>query len=143
MITPRTALEDVADNPRFVETMPRRGYRFIATVEGYTPSQAEAQPTLKKHLAALTTKWTWLAIGATVLVLMSAFALTRFLRKSADPSSSAAEAVPAVSMPGIQIHAAISPDGRQIAFAESGQRPGIYITLVNGGKSLRLTGTNS
>ena len=30
----RTALGDTADNPRFVETLPRRGYRFIAPVQG-------------------------------------------------------------------------------------------------------------
>ena len=30
----REALDDSADNPRFVETIPRRGYRFIAPVQG-------------------------------------------------------------------------------------------------------------
>jgi eukaryotic-like serine/threonine-protein kinase len=30
----RTALGDSADNPRFVETIPRRGYRFVAILEG-------------------------------------------------------------------------------------------------------------
>src|SRR5580698_9669781 len=29
----REVLDDSADNPRFVETLPRRGYRFIAPVE--------------------------------------------------------------------------------------------------------------
>ena len=29
----REALNDSADNPRFVETLPRRGYRFIAPVD--------------------------------------------------------------------------------------------------------------
>jgi serine/threonine protein kinase len=29
----REVLEDSADNPRFIETLPRRGYRFIAPVE--------------------------------------------------------------------------------------------------------------
>jgi eukaryotic-like serine/threonine-protein kinase len=29
----RAALGDDADNPRFIETLPRRGYRFLATVE--------------------------------------------------------------------------------------------------------------
>src|SRR3979490_3078316 len=29
----RTALGDSAENPRLVETLPRRGYRFIAAVE--------------------------------------------------------------------------------------------------------------
>src|SRR5467141_5059828 len=30
----REALGDAADNPRFIETLPRRGYRFIAPVTG-------------------------------------------------------------------------------------------------------------
>src|SRR2546426_6752352 len=29
----REALGDSADNPRFVETLPRRGYRFVGTVD--------------------------------------------------------------------------------------------------------------
>src|ERR1700686_5632395 len=29
----RDALNDSADNPRFIQTVPRRGYRFIASVE--------------------------------------------------------------------------------------------------------------
>src|ERR1035441_11044142 len=29
----REALSDSAENPRYVETLPRRGYRFVATVE--------------------------------------------------------------------------------------------------------------
>ncbi len=34
----RQALNDSADNPRFVETLPRRGYRFIAPVETFGAS---------------------------------------------------------------------------------------------------------
>src|SRR5215472_6492713 len=30
----REALGDSADNPRFIETLPRRGYRFLASVTG-------------------------------------------------------------------------------------------------------------
>src|SRR5262252_2319040 len=30
----REALGDTADTPRFIETLPKRGYRFIATVNG-------------------------------------------------------------------------------------------------------------
>jgi DNA-binding winged helix-turn-helix (wHTH) protein/TolB-like protein len=33
----RTALGDAAENPRFLETMPKRGYRFIAPVEPVAP----------------------------------------------------------------------------------------------------------
>src|SRR5688572_609178 len=33
----RAALGDDADNPRFVETLPRRGYRFIARLDASAP----------------------------------------------------------------------------------------------------------
>ena len=41
----RAALDDDAETPRFVETLPRRGYRFIGSVNGFeqTPA-AEARP---------------------------------------------------------------------------------------------------
>src|ERR1700688_1167145 len=34
----REVLGDASENPRFVETIPRRGYRFIAPVVGLAPS---------------------------------------------------------------------------------------------------------
>ena len=43
----REALGDSADNPRFVETLPRRGYRFIAPVEG-NPDSGEDVRELEK-----------------------------------------------------------------------------------------------
>src|SRR2546423_11049047 len=35
----RAALGDDADNPRFVETLPRRGYRFVAPVASESPAR--------------------------------------------------------------------------------------------------------
>jgi TolB-like protein/DNA-binding winged helix-turn-helix (wHTH) protein len=35
----REALDDSAENPRFIETLPRRGYRFIASVQSATTGQ--------------------------------------------------------------------------------------------------------
>ncbi|HMF91080.1 MAG TPA: transcriptional regulator, partial [Candidatus Angelobacter sp.] len=40
----RDALGDNAENPRFVETVPRRGYRFIAPVSIKAPESAVAAP---------------------------------------------------------------------------------------------------
>ena len=39
----RAALGDDADNPRFVETLPRRGYRFLATVQ-IEDAEAPSEP---------------------------------------------------------------------------------------------------
>src|SRR2546430_9124390 len=38
----RSALGDSAENPRLVETLPRRGYRFIAAVDGPVPEEEQA-----------------------------------------------------------------------------------------------------
>jgi len=53
----REALGDSAENPRFVETIPRRGYRFIAPVEGNSarpsqPAQKE-RPSPRKQAHAI------------------------------------------------------------------------------------------
>src|SRR5713226_5018186 len=42
----REALGDSADNPRFVETLPRRGYRLLAGVEGPDHRASAAEATL-------------------------------------------------------------------------------------------------
>jgi DNA-binding winged helix-turn-helix (wHTH) protein len=54
--TLRRALCDSHKNPRFIETLPRRGYRFIATVEGApaaaAPAEQSASPTAAAASAA-------------------------------------------------------------------------------------------
>ena len=40
----RETLGDSAETPRFIETLPRRGYRFIAPVERDQPPVVEADP---------------------------------------------------------------------------------------------------
>jgi len=50
----RAALGDDADNPRFVETLPRRGYRFIASLrDGETVSILPVMSDFKARLAVL------------------------------------------------------------------------------------------
>ena len=78
----REALSDEANNPRFVETIPRRGYRFIAPVSienSAGPPRAIQPPTeqpvkqegvMPPKKAALQPAWTWamLAIAALIIV---------------------------------------------------------------------------
>ena len=50
----REALSDSADSPRYIETLPRRGYRFIAAVEWIAPvcAAVAASPELQPAPAA-------------------------------------------------------------------------------------------
>src|SRR4030088_952788 len=40
----REVLSDSSENPRFIKTLPRRGYRFVAPVEERPASQTETTP---------------------------------------------------------------------------------------------------
>ncbi len=88
----RTALGDSADNPRFIETVPRRGYRFIAPVhkEGGT---AEVSPAIvelqigssaqdRKSVFSKRPGWMVAIVLATVVVVAGAFLLFRPARKA-------------------------------------------------------------
>jgi DNA-binding winged helix-turn-helix (wHTH) protein/TolB-like protein len=72
----RSALGDSADNPRFVQTLPRKGYKFIAPVQimGVTADTAaslEPPAPAAQNAAGSRGRWPWLAVVAVVLVAMS------------------------------------------------------------------------
>jgi len=48
----RSALGDSADSPRFVETLPKRGYRFIAPVAGLLQDHADSEERLRPERGA-------------------------------------------------------------------------------------------
>ncbi len=56
----REALGDSADTPRFVETLPRRGYRFVYPVQG--PPVAAVYD--RRPQGAATGRWPWPALGS-------------------------------------------------------------------------------
>src|SRR5437868_701055 len=56
----RLALGDQADNPRFVETLPRRGYRFIAPIDKLSSPTSELPPP-QRSSQGLTSKTRWIA----------------------------------------------------------------------------------
>lgn len=75
----RQALNDSADNPRFVETLPRRGYRFIAPIQAVAPSgdarEANEQDQADRpqnSAAVLHQRWpgTWKVSGVVLLVIL-------------------------------------------------------------------------
>jgi Tol biopolymer transport system component/DNA-binding winged helix-turn-helix (wHTH) protein len=136
----RLALGDQADNPRFVETLPRRGYRFIAPVDKPSPpaSAILSSPTLPQSLPR-TPRWKWAVVAG--LVALSAVGTWRFTRNHAEASLPPLEVVPMAALPGFQSDPAFSRDGNQVAFAFGAERDksGIYTTMVDGDKPLRLT----
>jgi eukaryotic-like serine/threonine-protein kinase len=82
----RSALSDSADTPRFIETLPRRGYRFIFPVSLATEtpdSSAAAARAQPQQSATKTTRLPWAAVAASTAVLVAAgvFAWWSFFRE--------------------------------------------------------------
>jgi TolB-like protein/DNA-binding winged helix-turn-helix (wHTH) protein/Flp pilus assembly protein TadD len=70
----RTALDDSAETPRFIETVARHGYRFIAPVEWVIPAASAAPPRrASPHLR----RRVWIAAAAIALLLAAGAMLYR------------------------------------------------------------------
>jgi Tol biopolymer transport system component/DNA-binding winged helix-turn-helix (wHTH) protein len=149
----RQALTDPADHPKFIETLPRIGHRFMVPVEWVTEDSqkgtlAESVTPGGGALASARERTTiglhsvgnlrWMAVGCTILVALCGIAVWGFIRsRTALPPI---EVVPLVGLPGMENDPAFSPDGNQVAFAiRNPAHSGIYTTVVGGEKSLRLT----
>ncbi len=157
----REALGDSAENPRFVETLPKRGYRFIGKVKPEAPVvMAIAKPPQSVELTAVPTakswsggkKWTWGLAG--VAVVVAAAVLFIWLARKPDNSrldshlnSQPMTTVPFTSYPGQETTPSFSPDGSRIAFSwDDGKGNGagkpefdLYVKAIGSETLLRLT----
>lgn len=105
----RLALEDSASRPRYVQTVPRRGYRFIASVEpAVTVSPAAppaAEPTVEPRSSVRSwTRWPrWAHIAAAALtVLAVSFIVIAWGRPAAAVNVRAAAVMPFANLAGDQ-----------------------------------------
>jgi eukaryotic-like serine/threonine-protein kinase len=127
----REALGDAADNPRFIETLPRRGYRFIAPV-----TIIAATPPNVRRL------WRTLAPIAALALAMFAISAALWLR-SPTRLSDRSQWVPLTKLPDPVSQPALSPDGRMLVFIRGDSTffgPGqVYIKMLPDGQPVQLT----
>ena len=119
----RAALGDSADVPRYVETLPRRGYRFIFPVapptaldSGAPSVDAEAEV----KAATRSSRFLWAAAGATIVIVgLIVGGWWFFSRKTYAPMQLSAELPVGAGIDrffGAQL--ALSPDGTHIVVSE-------------------------
>lgn len=132
----RDALGDSADTPRFVETVARRGYRFIAPVS--TPATAGGElaapqgsipgttliPELRRHK--------WLLGIAVITVVVVGSLVMHFVRRPAVKPGTFQRRLTANRSETPVLSAALSPSGKYLAFADT---TGIYLRQVYGGET--------
>jgi DNA-binding winged helix-turn-helix (wHTH) protein len=130
----RLALGDSADNPRFIETLPRKGYRFIAPVgERETPAPIPA-PAVRMR------GWWWLASAG--LVAVAAGCALWLLDRSGKARPAVPVPVPLTTYPGRQKAPSFSPEGDRVAFSWDGPKNDnndIYVKLIGADQPVRLT----
>ena len=88
----RDALGDSADNPRFIETLPRRGYRFIAPVisdqQEKSPVPAEESKVGDEQLGKNPRTRRWLVLAAVAVLALLTLAYVTIRRRAKDAAHS-------------------------------------------------------
>ena len=137
----RDALGETAGSPRFIETLSRRGYRFIAPVSCSRLEPAPVLPGPGVNQATLR-RWWPIVVGAVAIgtgVLGLSFANSKMKQQSAGGLLTA---VPLTSYPGFEVLPSFSPDGTRVAFTgqpAGSNRPDVYVKLLGPGEPVRLT----
>jgi Tol biopolymer transport system component/DNA-binding winged helix-turn-helix (wHTH) protein len=128
----RQALEDSAENPEFLETLPKIGYRFIVPVEWVgdksgsgndplprmVPIAGPGQGTVSSNgvdFRSARGRWRFALLAAGLLLLAAIGGY--WLRSRSQMQPEKLTVVPFTTFPGFEIAPSFSPDGNQIVFS--------------------------
>jgi len=121
----RDALGESADAPVFIETLARRGYRFIAPVNGSSsPSAAEIAAPQRIKSVFSTRRIVAFCLASVVIAVLL---WTAWRRVPSRPSAVIEHKLTSNSSENTVSSAGISPDGRYLAYADN---TGIYLKLI-------------
>ena len=130
----RVALEDSTENPRLIETIPRRGYCLIAPVEPAAGTGHRKE--LRRRLGLL---------FACISIVCVAFVVWLFATAGGTSNAELAPE-PLTSYPGLEFHPSFSPDGSQVVFQwrrQPGEISDLYTKVIGRSGELRLTHASS
>lgn len=135
----RKAFEDNAADPTFIETIPRRGYRFIAQMD---QGQPDAVETLRPVAATFRRSHLF---GLLALVLLLGFAGIAFW-KLRPPSNTPEAPIFSTDFRSAKLtntgkvnHAVISPDGKYIAYTnEVNGKQALWLRQISDGSNTEI-----
>jgi DNA-binding winged helix-turn-helix (wHTH) protein/Tol biopolymer transport system component len=131
----REALGDSAETPQFIETLPRRGYRFIGSIGEVMSTQvttenvpSEAAEPAKRPLSK---RPRWFAVALAVAALSGIMALWIAVRHPTSTPEIRLRQLTTNSADNPVWNSVISPDGRYLAY---GDLAGIELRLISTGE---------
>jgi DNA-binding winged helix-turn-helix (wHTH) protein/Tol biopolymer transport system component len=136
----RRALGDDRDQPRYIETRFKRGYRFLADVAVEAAGEPDPSPDRRGRIAAL---------GVASLLLLATVAVlgtVRLARRSPRPSRVPASLVATrlTFTPEREMEGSFSADGLSFAYVVNSPEEGqldLFLASFAGGNRVRLTAT--
>src|SRR5262245_3715672 len=139
----RDTLGDSADSPRFVETVPRRGYRFIApTSLDALRSAPHTDSAIPAPVSFPRAKQGGLLLVAGLVIGIGGLWVYRLAHRRVG-SPGPLTAVPFTTFAGQEVAPTFSRDGSQIAFAWSPEGPedgfDLYVKVIGNERLLQLT----
>ncbi|MDQ4120952.1 MAG: winged helix-turn-helix domain-containing protein [Acidobacteriota bacterium] len=142
----RKALGDDAAKPTFIETVPRRGYRFIAEVEEIpTQISAPEEPHKVLQIAKRQSGHLFYVVISLAFIAVSIALVTWYLRTTSANSPVSAPILFApfgsekLSNSGKVDHAVISPDGKLVAYTnESGGKYSIWLRRLENAENVQI-----
>jgi Tol biopolymer transport system component/DNA-binding winged helix-turn-helix (wHTH) protein len=132
----RAALGDSAEQPRYIETVARRGYRFIGELEA--EAEVEAEPMAAPVPGKSNGRWRGVAIAAVAAVVVAGAAYWA----ERDRGAGRERVSPLTAAMGTETMPAFSPDGTQVAYVWNGEKEknaDLYVKVVGTETALRLT----
>jgi Tol biopolymer transport system component/DNA-binding winged helix-turn-helix (wHTH) protein len=140
----RRILSDSARKPRYIETLPKLGYRIVSPVEAEPPSDAPSNGDAQRIAAPAAKQPKRLrrvrlygVLAAPLVVVLAGWA---FIKRPPEHENSSP--FPLTSFPGLEQVASWSPDGRQVAFTWNGEKQDqwdIFLKQPGSSHTLRLT----
>ena len=137
----REVLGDSADSPRYVETLPRRGYRFIAPVgSGSSEEPAAELSPVPPHKSLRRSRYPLWMVMMGVLILAVGVGFFAYRRASTHRTVAQRTLTRLTFDDGLQTEPTWSPDGRFIAYSsDRGGKFDIWVQPVSGGNPIQVT----
>lgn len=136
----RRLLDDDPKRPRVIETIPKKGYRLLASVEplaggGQTAAAAVAAPAPRGFRVGTLTA----IVAAVAVVVAAGWWLTG---PRSDRRATETRKLQLTALPGIEEYPDLSPAGDRVAFVWDGdgaEPDGVFVQVIGAESPLRLT----